>query len=108
MKFHLQLITKDKVVYNFDYKESPTLECATVLISNGVVQLNLVRIEALCVYQTGEEIWAPIYLGRKRNVIHRPYPDDLAKIIQIDWNNGLICNVSIPLSSILSMAIENT
>lgn len=108
MKFHLQLITENKTVYNFDYKEPPALECATVLISNCVVQFNLMRIDAICVTQTGEEIWTPCYLGRKQIIINRPYPDDLAKIIQIDENDGLICNVSIPLGSILSMAIENS
>ena len=108
MKFHLQLITKDKVVYNFDYKEAPALECATVLISNGVVQFNLMRINAICVTQTGEEIWTPCYLGRKQIIINHPYPDDLAEIIQIDKNDGLIGSVSIPLGSILSMDIENT
>ena len=108
MKFHMQLITEDKAVYNFDYKEASAIAYATVLISNGVVRLNLVRIDALCVYQTGEEIWTPCYLGRKRIIINRPYPDDLAKIIQIDNTDGLNSTVSIPLGSILSMAIENS
>ena len=109
MRFNLQVRTPEGVLYNVAYREKLLFGYMNVSVDCDYIYLRNLAFAGIDVFQEGEKILNPYYIGRKHNSFQPPYPTEFTDVVGInERDNGFVYDFSVPLKYIVSLNIENS